>query len=267
MNLKAENLVCGYRDRTVLEGISLCIESGEVLAILGPNGSGKTTLMRALARLLRPKKGSVLLADADIWQTRPAEFARRVALMSQTEAADWPLTVREAVLLGRTPHRGPLMPWRDEDESAAQLALERCGLTGLADRRVTELSGGEWRRVVLARTLAQSPQIMLLDEPTSQLYLKHQIRMLEDIRRTAHHQDVAVALTIHDLNLAASYADKFALLGTNGLIGCGTAEEVLQDHLLSQAFDIEIEVVRLPGRHRGQSSLLIIPVAMDVSSS
>lgn len=263
MNLKAKNLVCGYRDRTVLEGISLCIESGEVLAILGPNGSGKTTLMRALSRLLRPSSGSVLLADTDVWQTRPAEFARRVAMMSQTEAADWPLTVREAVLLGRTPHRGPLMPWREEDESASQLALERCGLTGLTDRRITELSGGEWRRVILARTLAQAPQVMLLDEPTSQLDLKHQIRLLEDIRRTAHRQDLAVALTIHDLNLAASYADKFALLGANGLIGCGTAGEVLREDLLSEAFDIEIEVLRHPGR----SSLLIIPVAMDVPSS
>ena len=263
MNLRVENLVCGYRDRTVLDGISLQTKPGEILAILGPNGCGKTTLMRALARLLRPRQGSVLLDETDIWRQTPSEFAKNVALMSQTEVADWPLTVREAVMLGRTPHRGPLLPWRTEDESAATDAMQRCGLTELADRRVTELSGGEWRRVVLARTLAQSPKILLLDEPTSQLDLKYQIRMLQDIRRAALRENLAVAMTIHDLNLAANYADQFALLGENGLIGCGGADAVLRSDLLSEAFGIEIEVIRHPAR----ASLLIVPVAMDVSAS
>lgn len=263
MKLRAGNLVCGYRDRIVLNGISLATEPGKVLAILGPNGSGKTTLMRALARLLRPRSGNVFLGETDIWQTRPSEYAKSVALMSQTEAADWPLTVREAVMLGRTPHRGPLLPWRDEDELAARTAMKRCGLLELAERRVTELSGGEWRRVVLARTLAQSARVLLLDEPTSQLDLKHQIRLLEDIRQAAHHEDLAVAMTIHDLNLAAAYADQFALLGADGLIQCGDASEVLKSELLSEAFGIEIDVFRHPAR----TSLLIVPVGMNISAS
>jgi iron complex transport system ATP-binding protein len=262
MKISTENLRCGYKNRPVLDQLTLHALPGQILAILGPNGSGKTTLMRAMGRLLRPQKGKVVLGETDIWSEGPRDFARRVALMPQSEVADWPLTVREAVMLGRAPHRGLLLPWNSEDTKAAELAMGRCGIEELADRRVTELSGGEWRRVVLARTLAQSASVLLLDEPTSQLDLRHQIRLLEDVRRAARDDNITVVMTIHDLNLAANYAHRFALLGDGGLLRCGVAAEVLQSGALSDAFGIEIEVLQIPGR----SSVSIVPVAMDLAS-
>ncbi|HIF32746.1 MAG: ABC transporter ATP-binding protein [Pirellulaceae bacterium] len=262
MKLSTDNLRCGYKNRKVLDQLTLHALPGQILAIIGPNGSGKTTLMRSMARLLRPQQGKVLLDEKDVWSESPRDFARRVALMPQSEVADWPLTVQESVMLGRAPHRGLLLPWTSEDINAVELAMDRCGLADLADRRITELSGGEWRRVVLARTLAQSPSVLLLDEPTSQLDLRHQIRLLEDVRRTAKDKNMTVVMTIHDLNLAASFADRFALLSGGGLLRCGVAAEVLQSAPLSAAFGIDVEVVRIPGR----SCVSIVPVAMDVAT-
>ena len=149
--LEARNLTCGYGQRKVLEELSLSTQAGEVLVLLGPNGAGKTTLLRALARFLRPMRGSVLLHGQDIWRFRADETAQRVALMPQTERRDWPLTVEESVRLGRAPHRGWLRPYTVEDRQIVESALTGTGLQELRQRPITELSGGEWRRMIFAR--------------------------------------------------------------------------------------------------------------------
>jgi len=244
--LETRDLCCGYGPRRVLDAVSLSVREGEVLVLLGPNGSGKTTLLRALARLLRPTGGTVRLLEKDVWSQSPADFSQRLALMPQNERRDWPLTVEETVWLGRAPHRGWLLPFREADKSIIEIALHQTGLEALRTRPITELSGGEWRRTILARALAQQTRALLLDEPTAGLDLKYQVEVLRLVRRLAATEKLAVVITLHDLNLAAIYADRIALLSDHALSACGTAEEVLTAERIGRAYDVAVTVTRHP---------------------
>src|SRR5687768_15168912 len=196
--LEARELSCGYGNRQVLDVVSMAMRAGEMLILLGPNGAGKTTLLRALARLLRPQSGKVLLHDKEVWSQSPGEVARQLALMPQSERRDWPLTVEEAIFVGRAPHRGWLLPFNGADRIFVEQALRHAGLWELRSRPITELSGGEWRRVMLARALAQQAQVLLLDEPTAGLDLKYQVEVLGLIRGFAVRQGLTVMITLHD---------------------------------------------------------------------
>ena len=244
--IETRDLSCGYGVRRVLESLSLSARSGEVLVLLGPNGAGKTTLLRSLARLLRPLDGAVLLHERDIWQLPTGEFARRVALMPQSERRDWPLTVAESVLLGRAPHRGWMLPYTMEDRRIAEGALENTGLCDLRDRPITELSGGEWRRMVLARALAQEARVLLLDEPTAGLDLKYQVEVLKLIRQLASSQQLIAILTLHDLNHASLYGDRLAVISGHSLVALGTPEEVLTAECISRTFGVSVVVTKHP---------------------
>lgn len=261
--LEARELSCGYGDQRVLESLSLALRAGEVLALLGPNGAGKTTLLRALARLLRPTQGSVLLHEREIWSQPAGEVARQLALMPQSERRDWPLTVEEAVWLGRAPHRGWLLPFRQDDATMVERALQNTGLCELRQRPITELSGGEWRRVILARALAQQAQVLLLDEPTSGLDLKFQVDVLEHIRRLATGEKLTVVLTLHDLNLAAIYCDRIALLSGRSLAACGSPSDVLTAELIGQAFGVPVTVTQHPVYH----TPLVVPLPHSATNS
>jgi iron complex transport system ATP-binding protein len=244
--LEAQGLVCRYGDRKVLHKLTLAAAAGEVLGLIGPNGAGKTTLLRALARLLRPHLGSVLLQGHDVWKMSPRDVARHTAISPQSEVRDLPLTVTEVVLLGRTPHRGWIAPFNDEDRRVASDAMERLELIELADRPVTQLSGGEWRRVVLARALAQQPRALLLDEPTSQLDLKHQVQILLHVRQLAVVDQRVVIVTLHDLQQAALCTHRLALLHRGKLAALGTPHEVLTSEIIGQVYGIEVTVVAHP---------------------
>ncbi|MFO7904504.1 MAG: ABC transporter ATP-binding protein [Pirellulaceae bacterium] len=244
--LETHQLSCGYPNRRVLEDLSLDVQPGEVLALLGPNGSGKTTLLRTLARLLAPQKGSVVLHEQDIWAMRADESARQVALTPQTERRDWPLSVEESVALGRAPHRGWLLPFTEDDRNRVERALHCTGLTELRHRPIPELSGGEWRRMVLARALAQGAGVLLLDEPTAGLDLKYQVDILHLVRGLAAAEGLMVVLTLHDLNHAALYADRIAVLSEHTLIAVGSPEEVLTADSISRTFGIPVTVTPHP---------------------
>jgi iron complex transport system ATP-binding protein len=217
-----------------------------VLALIGPNGAGKTTLLRAMARLLRPRKGMLLLGDQQVWQLSPRAVARRLALAPQSNSDTWPLTVEQVVALGRAPHRGWFLPFSTKDREVVQQAMRRTGLEHLRQRLVTQLSGGEQRRVLLARTLAQEPAILLLDEPTTHLDLKYQTEILELVRQLAHRDGLAVVITLHDLNQAALCADRLALLAEGRLLAVGEAEEVLVPSYLARAYGVPVVVTRHP---------------------
>jgi ABC-type cobalamin/Fe3+-siderophores transport system ATPase subunit len=244
--IEARDLTCRFGDRTVVERVSLAARPGEVLALIGPNGAGKTTLLRALARLQYPADGTVLLEGQAAWQLRPRELARRLALTQQGSAEGWPLTVEQAVSLGRAPHRGWLLPFTAADRAALELALCRAGVAQLRERRLDQLSGGEQRRVVLARALAQEPRILLLDEPTAALDLKYQVVILDLARQLAHRDRLAVVVTLHDLNQAALIADRVALLAGGRLLAVDAAEIVLTPKLLQAAYDVPIAIARHP---------------------
>ncbi|MEI8307224.1 MAG: ABC transporter ATP-binding protein [Chloroflexales bacterium] len=243
--LTAMNLRYNLGGRAILDHVQLQVQPGEVLALIGPNGAGKTTLLRALARLLRPLGGTVSLDGRDVWRMRPRPVARHMALAPQG-AELWPLTVEQFVGLGRAPHRGWLMPLGSDDHAAVQAALERTGMTILRERPVTELSGGEQRRAILARALAQGPRVLLLDEPTAALDLKYQVAILGLARRMAHNDGLSVVITLHDLNQAAGVADRMALLSNGRVLAVGTPDEVLTAELIGATYGVPVSVCRHP---------------------
>jgi iron complex transport system ATP-binding protein len=244
--LQMLDLTCAYAERPILEDLCLEARPGEVLALIGPNGVGKSTLLRAMARLLLPSKGQICLAEADLWAQSPRDVARQLALAPQGNGVDWAITVREMVSLGRAPHRGWLLPMSASDRRVIERVIKQAGLTELQDRPMTELSGGEQRRVILARVLAQEPGVLLLDEPTSHLDLKFQSEILNLVQKLAHEDGLTVVASLHDLNLAALYADRLALLSGKRLVSVGLPDEVLTSERISQVYGVPVVITQHP---------------------
>lgn len=244
--LEAQDLLCTYDQHVVFRELGLTLRTGEVLALIGPNGAGKTTLLKALARLLRPQKGTVLLAGQNVWRVSSSAVARRLALAPQQEVTHWPVTVEQAVALGRAPHRGWLLPLSAYDHQVVERVLLQTELQDLRHRLVTALSGGEQRRVILARALAQEPHVLLLDEPTAHLDLKYQAEVLALVQRLAHQEGLTVVIALHDLNQAGLCADRLALLAQGSLLALGRAEEVLTPDRLGQAYGVPVVVTAHP---------------------
>jgi iron complex transport system ATP-binding protein len=222
--------------RAVLNSVSLDVEPGELLALIGPNGAGKTSLLRCLAGLLRPNTGAVLLHGQQIEAVSLPERARTLAYLPQESRVHWPISVIDLVMLGRLPHRG-LGPPTAADHAAVADALSAQGLIALAVRPVTALSGGELRRVLLARALATKPNILLADEPTSALDPGCQLDVMAALKQAAA-QGMAVVAVTHDLELASSFADRVALLHEGRLIADGAPLEVLSAENLARCYGV-----------------------------
>ena len=244
MTLAARSLALSYGRHQVLRGLDFELAPGEVVALLGPNGSGKSTFLRALARLLRPTAGVVELDGRTLAEWSPASFARRVALLTQTHEPAAELTVRELVTLGRHPHQGFFSLPGPGDRAAVEAALEQTDLTALADRRMGELSGGEAQRSWFALALAQEPEILLLDEPTTFLDLAHQLAVLDLIRRLNEARRLTVVMALHDLGQASRYADRVAVLRDGELLADGSPAEVLTAPVIRAAYAVDVEIVR-----------------------
>lgn len=244
--LEVEDLTFAYNGRPVLVGVSLRLMQGEILALVGPNGAGKSTLIRLAAGLLRPGGGKVRLFGSPPQNWSPRELARMVALVPQGAYIPPTFTVWESVLLGRTPYLGFLGIPRERDRRAARRALEQVGAADLTDRFVGQLSGGERQRVLLARALAQEPHCLLLDEPTTHLDIHHQVAILSLIRRMASEEGIAVLVVLHDLNLAATFADRLALLVDGRLLALGDPREVLRQERLTAVYGDAVVVFPRP---------------------
>jgi cobalamin transport system ATP-binding protein len=257
--LSIHHLSAGYQGRPVLHDIDLEVNAGEVVALVGPNGAGKSTLVRAITGLAPVSAGTVRLDGVDILRLSPAQRARQIAVVPQTVYLPEAFTVAEIVLMGRTPH---LPLWGGEsrrDFDIAWGAMQRTAVDSLADRRADELSGGERQRAVIARALAQEPRVLVLDEPTAHLDLKHQMAVLDLARGLAANQGLAVLATLHDLNQAALYADRVALLAAGRLLACGTVREVFAADRLGAAFGVPIAV----SIHPVHGTPLIAPIASE----
>lgn len=245
--LQAVTLSCGYDQTVVFTGVDLEVRAGEVWALIGPNGAGKSTLLHALDRLIRPQAGEVLFEGKSLDHLRPREIARSIALAPQrATAAAWPMTVRDAVSLGRAPHRGWMMPYTREDRQVVEETLVMLGLETMAERTLSTLSGGEVRRVILARALAQQPRVLLLDEPLTYLDIQYQAELLGRIRSLARDHGIAVVLTLHDLALVAGSADRVALLADGRLCAQGTPAEVLRPEVLAPIYGTSLEIFPHP---------------------
>jgi iron complex transport system ATP-binding protein len=243
--LKIQNLSASYNGHQVLHNVSLEVQSGEVLALIGPNGAGKSTIVRAASGVI-PSTGYVRTNGDDFHSLDPMQRARYMAVVPQAISLPPAFTVWETVLMGRTPYLGFLGHASALDEEFARQALSRVHALTFADRRVGELSGGEAQRVLLARALCQSTPILLLDEPTAHLDLQYQVSLLELIRELARDEHLAVLVALHDLNLAARYADRVALLVGGHLKAIGSPRDVLTPKAISQAYCLPVNVVEHP---------------------
>ena len=243
--LKIQNLSVSYGSRRVLHDVSFEVQSGEVLALIGPNGAGKSTLIRAVSGVI-PYAGQIRTNGDDFAALSTLQRAKYIATVPQAVALPPAYTVWETVLFGRTPHLGFLGQPSHNDEEIARQALSRVSALPFADRRVGELSGGEQQRILLARALCQSTPILLLDEPTAHLDLQYQVGLLELVHELAHRDHLAVLVALHDLNLAAHYADRIALMVAGEIKAMGKAKDVLQPDLIREAYCLPVQVVKHP---------------------
>ena len=243
--LKIHNLSASYREHRVLHDVSFDVNNGEVLALIGPNGAGKSTIIRAASGVIA-STGNIRTNGDDFHKLTPIQRARYIAVVPQAISLPPAFTVWETVLMGRTPYLGFLGHASSLDDELARNALSRVNALALSDRRVGEVSGGEAQRVLLARALCQSTPILLLDEPTAHLDLQYQVSLLELIRELAHKENLAVLVALHDLNLAAHFADRVALLVGGHLKAIGSPREVLTADLISDAYCLPVKVAEHP---------------------
>ena len=236
-------MTVGYGPRTVLSDVDLSVSAGEMLVVLGPNGAGKTTLLRAIAGTVAPRGGAITLMGDPLPTLDRATIARRIAVVPQEVPIAEGFTVRAIVMMGRAPHQGRWLRASEHDDDVVQKALVRCAVVELAERPFAALSGGERKRVMIAQALAQEPALLLLDEPSAFLDLRHGIDVFELVATEAA-RGLAVIANVHDFALASRYGSRAALLVEGRVVASGPTDEVLTAETLGRAFGVSLESAR-----------------------
>ncbi|MFP4349888.1 MAG: ABC transporter ATP-binding protein [Desulfococcaceae bacterium] len=244
--LAVQDLTFGYNGRKVLRELDFSVPRGSFFIVIGPNGSGKTTLMRLLAGVMDPAGGRITVLDRPLRSFGRKRLARHLAYVPQLPPEPLPFTVQEAVLMGRAPYLGLLGVEGKMDAETARRAMRFTRVDHLADRRLSQISGGEQQRVLIARAVCQEPDILLLDEPTAFLDLAHQIQVMDLLERLKTEQGVTVVMVSHDLNLAAMYGDRLLLLKGGRAVGSGPPNAVLTYTALEDAYECVVLVDRSP---------------------
>jgi iron complex transport system ATP-binding protein len=246
MLIEARNLHYAIDDRPVLVGVDFALREGELVGLIGPNGAGKSTLLKLIGGLWTGARGELCLMGRALKSYAARDLARVVAHVPQFTNLDYPFTAREVALMGRSPHMGRFQIESAHDRAVAERALHAASAAHLADRLVTTLSGGERQRVIIARALAQEPRVLLLDEPTSNLDVKHQMDVMGLARTLAHEQKLGVIAAVHDLGQAARFCDRLVLIMCGEIIADGAPEDVLTPERLRYAFGIDGQLYRDP---------------------
>ncbi len=249
--ISVDNLDFAYNGSLVLKNISHSFDEGKLISIVGPNGSGKSTLLKCLNRILEPKNGSILLEEKNLKNFKSQELAKKIAYVPQSEQFIFPITVFDTVLMGRKPH----IQWSPgkKDIMITSQMIEQFDLKDISLKSVNKLSGGQRQRVFIARALAQEPQILLLDEPTANLDLKHQLEVLKILKKLSV-QGITVIIAIHDLNLALQYSDDFVLLKEGAIFAKG-GKEIISNENIEKLYDIKVNIIRENG------NFIIVPKA------
>ena len=244
--LRAEGLTLAYGDRAVVHELDLVIPRGRVTAVVGANGCGKSTLLRALARLLGPRAGTVLLEGQPIARLPTKEVARRLGLLPQSPVAPDGLAVEDLVARGRYPHQGLFRQWSARDAAAVEAALAATATSELRDRPLDELSGGQRQRAWIAMTLAQETEIVLLDEPTTFLDLAHQVEVLDLLGELVAEHGRTVVMVLHDLNQACRYADHLVAMRNGRVYATGAPADVVDAALVAEVFGLAARIIEDP---------------------
>ncbi len=244
--IRTEKLILGYDEITVISKLSTRIPAGKITSVVGPNGCGKSTLLRSLARLMKPRGGTVYLDGESISKLPTREVARRLGILPQDPDAPEGLTVRELAAQGRYPHQSWLTQWSKEDEQFVEKALEITGMMELADRPLDTLSGGQRQRAWISMALAQETETLLLDEPTTFLDMAHQLEVLQLLSRLNREEGRTVLMVLHDLNNAARYSHHVIALSGGQTFAAGAPEEIMTPELLREVFHVEAEIVPDP---------------------
>ena len=245
--LDINDLEFGYsRDSTILKDIGLSVCNPQLISIIGPNGAGKTTLIHCINHILSPTHGTVLLDGDDVSSYRPKELAKKIGYVPYTSGDSFPLTVVDTVLMGRNPHR----KWNTmhEDMKAVEEALEMMDISDLAMRSFNELSAGQHQRVMLARGLAQEPEILLLDEPTSNLDIRHQMDVIRLLKKQSTRKGIIVIMISHDINIASKYSDSIIMMRDGRVFSVGTPEEVVTAENMKEVYGVDVDILNIGGR-------------------
>lgn len=251
MKLEINGACFSYGSRPALKNVTMSIEEGEMVSIVGPNGSGKSTLLKCINRILKPE-GTILVDGADLARVKSRDLAKLLGYVPQSINHSFPATVFDTVLLGRKPY----VDWSisSEDIEIVSNIISLMGLKGMALRQSNELSGGERQKVFMARALAQEPEVLLLDEPTSNLDMRHQLEVLNIVKSMAEKKKMAAIMAIHDLNLAAQFSDRLIFLENGTIYDAGTPAEVITVENMRRIYGVEVDIIN-NSRH-----LHIIPV-------
>lgn len=245
-----EDLTIAYGDREAVSGVSLAVATGKVTVLAGPNGCGKSTLLRSIRRVHAARSGRVLLEGIDISRLKERDLTRAIGLLAQSPSAPEDMTVEELVRLGRYPHQTMLQPWSAADADAVAEAMFGTGVSHLADRRLGTLSGGQLQRVWIAMVLAQETDVICLDEPVNHLDMAHQIECLDLVSRLNIERGRTVIVVLHDLNLAARYADRLVFMKDGAVVAAGPPEALMTEELIGSVFGIRCQVINDPVHDR-----------------
>jgi len=248
--IDVQSLTLAYGSTTILKSLSLPIARGKVTVLAGPNGCGKSTLLRAIRRLHRPESGQILLDGLDIAKLNDKGLAREIGLLAQSPSAPEDMTVEELVRLGRYPHQSMMQPWSPKDGEALESAMTGTGVEHLRDRRLGSLSGGQLQRVWIAMVLAQETDVICLDEPVNHLDMAHQLDCLDLVQELNRTHGRTVVLVLHDLNLAARYADQLVFVKDGQIAASGAPEALMTKELIADVFGVEAMIITDPVHHR-----------------
>lgn len=256
MELRADGIEFAYGKKRILKGVSFSAQGGQVLGIIGPNGSGKTTLLRCIRMAQTPQTGAVSLDGENISDWKRSSIAKYIGVVPQSAGISFPFTVLDVVLMGRIPHLGRFQKEGDEDFAIAREAMRMTSVDHLYARMISNLSGGEAQRVIIARALAQQPKILLLDEPTSSLDINHQFEIMKLIQALAKKSNMVVIIISHDLNLSLRYCDRLLLLDDGKVHASGRPEDVLTNENIKKVYGVEAEISFNPSISSHQVTLL-----------